>query len=125
MTGLKYFFGQLAGRRHWKRFKELNREVQELTPVIASSGAGLPVKCNSPCILTMTRAYSGSIYVIAVNIENAQVVAVLDLSPLPVGAQNTAKVAFEDRRLVLQGKVLRDRFAPFARHVYVCRPGPD
>ena len=117
-TGLGYFFGQLAGKKHWQAFKNLDREIKELEPLIFSPEKTAQIKCGSPSVLTMTRKCKDAVYLIAVNVENTAVDVPFDLSSLSLKDGAEASLLFEDRKIKAEGKVLKDKFAPFERHVY-------
>jgi len=122
VTGLQYFLGQLAGRRHWKRFLALRQEIEELSPVLFSVEPVGSVDGNSPALLATTRKLGDRIYLIAVNIEAQPIDAAFDLSSLSVGKEAAVKALFENRNLTAKDRLLRDRFAGFQRHVYEIAP---
>ena len=123
-TGLKYFFGQLAGREHWQAFKQLNREAIELTPVILATDAARPITSSRPSVLATTRTVGGKAYVLSVNIENQPTEVAFDISALSCPDQSEVKVLFEDRTLVIHDNILRDKFDGFQRHIYELAPAP-
>ena len=120
-TGLKYFLGQPFGRRHWERFRQLNREIEQLTPVIFSPEPVERVDVSPPSILAITRRHQGNVYIVAANIGNRPVTVTFGLAGLGRTQMTKATVLFEDRELALDGSSLRDSFAPFQRHVYELR----
>jgi hypothetical protein len=133
VTGLQYFFGQVAGRKHWETFKALNHEIEELTQVILSGEEVAEIKSGNPNILVMTRKYDDSIYLFCVNIENRKSEASFDLAELKlpnnlkpgffegifgVDGRISAEVTFEKRQVECSGQILKDTFLPFERHIY-------
>jgi Carbohydrate family 9 binding domain-like len=116
VTGLTYFFGQLAGREHWKKFMELNREIKQLTPVILT-GTEMQIKSSNPSVLSVIKKYKNSIYLICVNIEDSKKDVKFDLSTID-GVSNQAAVIFENRNIVLKGGLLNTKFNAYERHVY-------
>lgn len=117
-TGLKYFDGQPVGKGHWERYQRLNRELQQLTPVIFSPEKTGEAQVSSPSVLVMTRKYKGNVYLISVNIEDRETNVAFDLSGLTDREVRNAEVLFEDRILQVKNKLLEDTFKPFQRHVY-------
>ncbi len=132
-SGLKYFFGQLAGKKHWKRFLELDKELRELSPVFLT-GEELPlIKSDAADILVMARRHNDATYLLCVNVDDNPHTGVVDLSPLKLPGSDggtfaflgglfssfpTATVLFEERELPVKENILKDDFAPFERHVY-------
>jgi len=122
VTGLQYFLGQLAGRRHWKRFLGLRKEIETLSPILFSVDPVAHVDCTPSRVLTATRRFGGKIYLIAVNVEPEAVEATFGLFALSVKPDAEINVLFENRRLRAKAHQLRDRFAGFQRHVYEINP---
>ena len=116
VSGLSYFFGQLAGREHWKAYLQLNREIEKLTPVILT-GDEQQIKGNTPSVLGVIKKYKNSIYLICVNIEDSKKDVKFDLSIISnLAGQGT--VVFENRNIVLKNGLLSDKFKAYERHVY-------
>jgi len=122
VTGLQYFLGQLAGRQHWKRFLSLNKEIEQLSPVIFSVEPVGKVTFTPTGLLATTRKLGDKVYLLAVNIEPEGVDAVFDISSLTVGPGTEVKVVFENRKIKTDGNILRDKFTGFQRHVYEMVP---
>jgi len=117
-TGLKYFYGQPLGLRHWEKFNSLRSEMLQLSPVIFSPDPVNVTPVSSPSILTMTRKYNDAWYVIAANVDNKPISAAFDLTELAEHQLPGANVLFEDRSVYISDGLLRDDFAPYQRHVY-------
>jgi hypothetical protein len=117
-TGLKYFYGQPYGYKHWVKMKQLNQELNTLTPVISSEK--LPgIKSNHPDILVMGRRYKDIIYLFSVNINGEEKIeGKIDLSAYLGNNTARGKVLFEKREVDIKGGILKDVFAPFHRNVY-------
>ncbi len=116
VTGLTYFFGQLAGRQHWKAYLQLNREILELTPVILT-GDERQIKSNTPSVLAVIKKYKNSVYLICVNIENSAKDVKFDLSTID-GISTEGTVLFENRHVTLKNGLLSDRFKAYERNIY-------
>lgn len=120
-SGLKYFYGQPVGRKHWQKFLQLNRELEELTPIISSPEPVPQLHANRP-ILTLTRKYEGRIYILAVNISSTAQELHLDLSKLLRHKPLSARSLFDDPTPGLSGFVLADTLPPLTRRVYEITP---
>ena len=116
VTGLTYFFGQLAGRKHWKAYLQLNREIEKLTPVILA-GDEQQIKSSTPAVLGVIKKYKGSVYLISVNIENSVKDVKFDLSTVS-GIPAKGTVLFENRSVTLKSGLLSDKFKAYERHIY-------
>lgn len=117
-TGLKYFYGQPYGYRHWQKMKQLNREISFLTPAISSER--LPdIRSNHPDILVTGRRYKDSLYVFAVNITGKEKIeGRIDLSTYLNLDSTKGKVLFENRTVEIKSGMLQDVFSPFRRFIY-------
>ncbi|MFA9480284.1 hypothetical protein ACERK3_18580 [Phycisphaerales bacterium AB-hyl4] len=116
VSGLKYFYGQVIGRQHWYAYKQLNEEIQQLTPIIFSGDTIDNYGVYPSTILSTARRHQGKTYVMAVNIRAEAIGAAIDLSDL--GEIRSVNVLFEDRTLQVEGGLLKDNFEPYQRHVY-------
>ena len=119
-SGLAYFMGQPMGLKHWARLKQLNAELQELTPVLFSPEPTGSVSVSEPAILATARRLDGKTYVLAVNIEGRQTKAEFDLSGV-LNARDgkvKGKTLFENRPIEISRGRLSDSFQPYQRHVY-------
>jgi hypothetical protein len=67
VRGIYYWASHPKSNSQWGRIKRLFQELQELTPVIASTLKAPSVKCAAPSIQLLTRRKGDVIYVIAVN----------------------------------------------------------
>lgn len=114
-SGLKYFFGHPYGINHWETLKRVNNELLSLSAVLFSPEERPDVKSSTPAILVTARMYEGKIYILAVNIENETLPVSLELGT----DVKTAGVLFEERTVPLAGKILKDTFQPYQRHVYL------
>jgi len=101
----------------WAGLGEIAREMQELTPALIAEREDLPgVEGGGGRVIASLHRPEGHIYVIAVNRDTKAVNAEFTL-PLECVDRDT-EVLFEGRRVACQGRVLKDQFAPMARHVY-------
>lgn len=121
-TGIFYFASHPKSESSWIRIKRILKEMDGLTPVVASQEAAPAVKCAAPSIQIMVKRYAGKTYLITVNSSKEPVSARFDLSGLNVKA---ADAMFEDRRLNVRDGVLEDGFEGFQRHVYVLEGKSD
>jgi hypothetical protein len=119
-SGLAYFVGQPMGLKHWARLKQLNAELQELTPVLFSAERTGLVSVSEPAILATVRRLDGKTYLLAVNIEGCQTKAEFDLSGVMIARDGKVKgkTLFENRPIEISRGRLSDSFQPYQRHVY-------
>lgn len=115
-TGLKYFYGSVFGYKNWMKLKQLNKEIEFLTPVIASDKL-YGIKTNHPDILVMARRYKEGTYIFTVNINSQPIEGKIDLTSLSINSGN-AEVVFENRKVPVKSAVLIDSFKGYQRHIY-------
>jgi len=100
----------------WAALGQVAREVEALRPALIAEREDLaPAEGEERVVASLHRA-DGQVYVIAVNRDTQSVEARFAL-PVDCGGKE-AEVLFEGRRIACEGRVLRDAFAPMARHVY-------
>ncbi len=119
VTGLMYFMGHPLGKEAWKAYKRTGQELKRLTPVIFAKEARVGLVRTPSNILYTTRRHDGNLYIIAVNITDKSSDAVFRLTDLAGTGTIDCDVMFEGRKIPLRNGTLKDRFAPYQRHVYV------
>ncbi|MCD6360051.1 MAG: hypothetical protein J7M38_04240 [Armatimonadetes bacterium] len=102
----------------WAGLGQIARELKELNPALAVERADVPVTAaegERRVIASLSRV-GDRVHVIAVNRDTQP----MDAEPtLPLDcAGRSAEVMFEGRSVTAAGRILADRFAPMARHVY-------
>jgi len=119
-SGIYYFASHPKSESSWNRIKRIFKELNELTPVIASPLKSPPVKCAAPSIQLIVKTYGNATYIIAVNSSKESISARFDLSDLNSdGGKTSAKVLFEKRQAEIRNGIMEDTFAGYQRHVYV------
>ena len=115
-SALFYFVGR-PEKDLWEAQGECAREIRSLTDAVAASRRDpLRTKLPSSSVYASLRQSRGRWWVIAVN-EGAKPCESALVMPGDV-SDGPVQVLFEGRRLTIDGGFLRDRFAPFGRHVY-------
>jgi hypothetical protein len=119
--------GLLADAEMLKEVTAVNRQIQDLAPIINSSdAAGLviieSVKPDVP-VEAAIKKYNNSLYIFAVNMRGEETTATFklpdNLAKLALKTEAArAKVLGEDRNLEATGGAIRDTFAPWAVHLY-------
>ncbi len=121
-TGLAYY--QDSRYRELRpELKPIIREFYALHDVLAA-GPSLPVDrvCAQPGIKLLAKKHRGHLILIAVNRSAQPVEATFDLAGLLPKPPHVLPVLFEKRKLASRSFEFRDRFEPFAVHVYTdCR----
>jgi hypothetical protein len=104
----------------------LNKELNALKPVILSPTATDSYKVfvdaqpySAAPVRTILKKYMGLWYLIAVNVDNAQLNARFSI---PGQAFEKAEVMFEGRNVALAGSDVTDAFGAFGVHVYKLTP---
>ena len=115
-TGLMYFYGEIFGYKNWMKLKQLNKEIEILTPVIFSEEVEGIESNNSDVIIT-GRKYSNKYYIFAVNISNKEISGKINL-PKEIKNYKKAKLVFENREIEIKDGIIIDKFLPYERHVY-------
>ncbi|HOM26660.1 MAG TPA: carbohydrate-binding family 9-like protein [bacterium] len=115
-TGLMYFYGEIFGYRNWMKLKQLNKEIEILTPVIFSEEIE-GIESNHPDILVMGRKLVKKYYVFSVSINKDGLNGKISL-PKEMRNYKKAKVIFEDREVEIKDGIIMDKFAPYQRHIY-------
>jgi len=117
VRGIYYFSGIPKSAFLWERVKQLNREIQTLSPILFSNHKILSVKVNNPSIRFITMKHDNKYYIISVNRNPEKEIVEFDLSTLNL-KDKTANVLFENRNVILEGSKLKDTFKGYQRHVY-------
>lgn len=107
----------------------INKQIQDLTPVLLSKTLTTPYKVlvdqtpiSAAPIRTLLKAYNGSYYLLAVNIDNATINASFQF---PFNLQGPVERMFEGSQATLSGPTISDVFQPFGVHVYKFPTGTD
>jgi len=107
----------------------VNKEINELTPVILSPTLKTPYNVfvdqtpiSTAPIRTMLKAYNGNYYLLAVNIDKATINASFQFL---FTLQGPIERMFEDSTATFAGISINDSFSPFAVHVYKFPTGND
>lgn len=120
--GFTYFGGVPASRYVWGRVISLNAEIQALKPFLFSLEREPVVSHENDrskgYIKVLPKMLGKTLVLVCVNRAMESVDAALDLSAVPGLNGGSAAVLFEKRGVRIQGKTLKDNFAPLARHVY-------
>lgn len=119
-TGLAWYLGFPATEGTWRAMVDVNREAQELAPVILSEELCGEAVCDAPKsrIRHMTRTLDGSWYVLSCNVDAAPVDRATYVLPADAPREGTVEVLFENRSVPLAGGTFSDSYAPHARHLY-------
>jgi len=118
-TGILYWAHHPKSKSHWEKIKAMAKEIEFLTPMIASQEAIPEVVCSLSQILLLTKVYDAKVYVMAVNSSLYPINAKIGLSGIKKSNNGTVKVLFEDRTVNFKDEVFEDRFEGHQRHVYV------
>jgi len=116
-SGIVYFLGQPSGKRHWEILKQINNELLSLNDVIFSLEETVPAVVKASSVISMTRRFDDSFYIISVNLEDKPVDAVVML-PGNFKTQGKVDVLFEGRSIDFKDAQFADVYAPHQRHVY-------
>jgi hypothetical protein len=124
--GFTYFGGIPNSGIAWERMMELNREIQTLKPALFSLEDEPKIiavdQTSRENIRFMAKKLGNELTVICVNRTLYPVDATLDFSAGGIKDSQAADVLFENRKLKTDDKgILRDKFNPLERHVYVIR----
>lgn len=122
-VGFTYFGGIPQSKFVWQRIQSLNKEVQSLKPALFSLEKDPEIKHLNPeskgYIRVLAKKQGKQLTLICVNRAMSPVMAELDLSDAGKFASKRASVMFEKRSVkITRGDILKDSFAPLARHVY-------
>jgi hypothetical protein len=98
----------------------INRQITELAPVLNSptfeGPAGAPSLDNPSPVATMIKKYGGATYLFAVEMTGKETIATFTIPALK--GQRAAEVLGENRSLVSNDGVFKDRFAAWDVHLY-------
>jgi hypothetical protein len=102
---------------------KLNRQIQDLAPVLNSPEAGQPATVSSAdsgtAIDTLTKRHDGATYVFAVVPDDNSTKGNFTVPSVPENA--TAEVIGEGRRIEVKGGRFADAFEPYGVHLYRIR----
>ena len=122
----KFTYGVTTSRERWTNMTNLATRISSLAPVfVERTGAQPPEPAvekgpkldplGNASVSCLLKRHAGKAYLFTVNSAPEPVEAAFRLE----GVASDGEVLWEDRRVALRDGVLRDRFAPFAVHVYV------
>ena len=98
----------------------LNRQIQELAPVLNSGTITNAVEVRSSAkdvpISSMMKRYGGAIHLFAVNMRNEATHGTFKMHD--AGPDKAVEVLHETRKLMAKGGEFADDFAPYAVHLY-------
>jgi hypothetical protein len=96
----------------------INRELQELAPVLNSQSYRFTPVSRNPAVSVhaVAKLLGGSRYVLSVNMADAPTTATFSLAAL--GAVTRVEVMGEGRNLTPSGSSFEDAFEPYAVHLY-------
>lgn len=122
-VGFTYFSTIPHSRYVWERMQSLNREIQSLKPALFTLEEEPPIvladERTRNYIRVLPKKLDDTVTLICVNRIVEEVIASLDLGPAGVAGGTEVEVLFEGRKIkVGDDGILRDGFAPLARHVY-------
>lgn len=107
----------------------INKEINELTPVILSPTLRTPytvsvdqTPISTAPIRTILKAYNGFYYLITVNIDNAPINASFGFT-FPI--QGPVEKLYEGGQATVVGQAITDSYSPFAVHIYKFPTGND
>ena len=111
--------GLLADPEMLAAVTAINRQIQELAPILNTSTASGSVTVESASadvpVEAMVKRYEGRQYVFAVSMRDGNTAARIKIAGPGTGA---VEVLGENRSLELKGKEFSDDFAPWAVHLY-------
>ncbi|NOY79979.1 MAG: hypothetical protein GXP31_03135 [Kiritimatiellaeota bacterium] len=108
----------------WAGLGRIAAEINALRPALVSPDRHpVEVRGGSGRVSAVAYRVAGGLVVVAVNRDRIPVDAeiVLPTQPAAKSAADKALVLFENRRVDVETRVLRDRFPPLGRHVYRLR----
>jgi hypothetical protein len=104
----------------------INGQITRLASVINAPEYPFALKLSmdntKAALATTVRQYQGAFYLFACALRAEPTTAVFDLNEMKV--QGTAEVLDENRQLELKAGTLRDRFEPWAVHLYRLKTSP-
>jgi hypothetical protein len=113
--GLMYWNNKPRTLEQWNELRQLNSEVQTLTPVLYSTNPAPAVTVTPATVNVLGKTYGGGKYFVAVNTQPGAAGATLTISDTNA---TQAAVLFENRSVAVLGGKIVDTFAGFQRHVY-------
>ncbi len=114
---LMYFIYKPMGRAMWNSMLPLGREIETLTPILATPPPHRQVTADGDLIRFSHRYVDGKWYLICANRSASTVRVSFDLSALQV--TGPARKLFEGGQVAVAAGRLEDTFAPLATRVYV------
>ena len=119
-TGLSWYIGFPNTEPTWRAMLDVNRELQELVPVILSEelcGAA-SADVHTRYLRHQTRRHKGEWYIYSCNIDASPLKKVAFTMPEDAPQNGVIEVLYENRTLKLKNGVFRDSYAPHTRHIY-------
>jgi len=117
VTGFMYWASHPLSKSGWEKIKEMNQEIKQLTPIIASREEVPVIKYSSPSVQILTKRLNKKIYLITLNSSKEPITGRFNIPGLK-GKKGGVPVLFENRKLNYTGEFLEDTFAGYQRHVY-------
>jgi hypothetical protein len=115
--------GLLADAEMLAEVTAVNRQIQELAPVLNSptiaDGAVVTTSDADVPVEALVKRYGGAVYLFAVGLRDGTASARFEVSGVP--AESRVEVLGEDRALDARGGVFEDRFEPWDVHLYRIR----
>lgn len=120
-TGIQYFVRQglnyfPKSAATWSECGRMAVEVAELTPWLLSDEETLQVESYSRDVIVSSKLHDGQLAVMAANIKNEPVSAVIRIYGVNYGK---ARLIFENRSLPVNNGLIYDQLAPFGSQVYM------
>lgn len=104
----------------------LNRQIQELAPVLNSPtvAAAAPAASDVPNVPidALVKRHGGALYVFAAAMRAGSARGIFTIRSLPPGSAATAEVLGEGRTIPVRGGRFADHFAPYDVHLYRIAP---
>lgn len=123
-TGIAWYIGFPRTDGSWRAIVDVNREAQQLSPVILSEELCGEAVCDRPrsVLRHMTRTLNGDWYVLSCNIDASRIEKATFSLPDGAPRDGVVEVLFENRTLPLRGGVFSDSFSSHSRHHYKINP---
>lgn len=119
-TGVSWYIGFPNTEPTWRAMIDVNRELQELAPVILSEelcGAAA-ADADTRYLRHQTRKLDGDWYIYSCNIDASPLKKVVFTMPADAPQNGVVEVLYENRTLKLKNGVFRDSYNPHSRHIY-------
>lgn len=121
-TGIAWYFDIPRTEGSYLAMVDVNREVQQLAPVILSEElcAAATADQSKSKLRHLTRTLDGAWYVLSCNIDAKSLSATFTL-PVEAPQNGTVEVLFENRTIPLKDGRFSDEYAGHSRHIYKIR----